>query len=58
MDIVGLSTAMSLANVQSDFGMAMLDKSLETMETMGDGMKKIMETSVNPHLGGNIDMSV
>ena len=58
MDIAALSTAMSLSNVQSDFGVAMLDKSLENMEIMGDGMKKIMETSVNPHLGGNIDVSV
>ncbi len=58
MDIAALSTSMSLANIQTDFGIAMLDKSLEIMEVMGDGMKKILETSVNPHLGGNFDMSV
>lgn len=58
MDIAALSTAISLAEVQTDFGIAMLDKSLETMESMGDGMKKILEASVNPHLGGNIDVSV
>lgn len=58
MDIAALSTAMSLANIQTDFGIAMLDKSLENMETMGDGIKKILETSVNPHLGGNIDVSI
>lgn len=58
MDIAALSTSMSLANIQTEFGIAMLDKSLEQMEVMGDGMKKILETSVNPHLGGNIDVSV
>ncbi len=58
MDIAALSTSMSLANIQTEFGIAMLDKSLENMEVMGDGMKKILETSVNPHLGGNIDVSV
>ena len=58
MDIAALSTAMSLTNIQTDFGIAMLDKSLENMEAMGDGMKKILETSVNPYLGGNIDVSV
>lgn len=58
MDIAALSTSMSLANIQTDFGIAMLDKSLENMEVMGDGIKKILETSVNPHIGGNFDMSV
>lgn len=58
MDIAALSTSMSLANIQTEFGIAMLDKSLENMEVMGDGMKKILETSVNPNLGGNIDVSV
>ena len=58
MDIAALSTSMSLADVQTEFGIAMLDKSIEQLETMGEGMKKILETSVNPHLGGNIDVSV
>lgn len=58
MDITALSSAMSLADVQTDFGMAMLDKSLDTMEVMGEGMKKMMEASVTPHIGGNIDVSV
>lgn len=58
MDIAALSTSMSLADVQTEFGIAMLDKSMEQLETMGEGMKKILETSVNPHLGGNIDVSV
>lgn len=57
MDIAALSTAMSMADVQTQFGMAMLDKSLENMETMGEGIQKILETSVNPHIGGNIDVS-
>lgn len=58
MDIAALSTSMSMANLQADFGVAMLDKSLEQLEVMGEGMEKILETSVNPHLGGNIDVSV
>jgi hypothetical protein len=57
MDIAALSTAMSMADVQTQFGMAMLDKSLENMETMGEGVQKILESSVNPHIGGNIDVS-
>ena len=57
MDIAALSTAKSMADVQTQFGMAMLDKSLENMETMGEGVQKILESSVNPHIGGNIDVS-
>lgn len=57
MDIAALSTAMSMANVQADVGVAMLSKSLDNMEAMGEGMQKILETSVNPYIGGNIDVS-
>lgn len=58
MDIAALSTEMSLTGVQYQVSVAMLDKSLEQMETMGDGMRKILESSVTPHIGGNIDISV
>lgn len=57
MDIAGLSTAMSTAEIKSDIGIAVLSKSLDTMETMGDGMRKMLEASVTPHIGGNIDVS-
>lgn len=56
MDIASLSTAMSMAELQTDFGVVMLSKSIDNMETMGEGMKKLLETSVNPHIGGNIDI--
>lgn len=58
MDIASLSTFLSMANVQNDFGVLMLSKQLDTVEDMGDSMIKLMEQSVNPHLGGNIDISV
>lgn len=58
MDIAALSTAMSTADLQSQYGVAMLSKSLDNMETMGEGLKKIMEASVTPYLGSNIDLTV
>ena len=58
MDIASISTAMSMANLQTDIGVAVLSKSMDNMETMGEGLKKILETSVNPHIGGNVDVSV
>ncbi len=58
MDIASLSTALSMTSVNNDVGTIMLSKQLDTMETMGDSMIKLMEQSVNPHIGGNIDISI
>lgn len=58
MDIASLSTAMSTQNVLNDFGVLMLSKTLDTVEDMGEGMTKIMESSVTPYLGQNIDYYV
>lgn len=58
MDIASLSTAMSTQNILNDVSVAMLSKSLDTVEDIGDGMVKIMESSVTPYLGQNIDYYV
>ena len=58
MDIAALSTAMNMAELQNDVGVAVLDKSMETVEELGEGMVKMMEASVMPGLGQNIDFSV
>ena len=58
IDIPALSMAMSQNKVMNDFSVAMLDKSLDTFNDLGDSMTKMMEQSVNPAIGGNIDISV
>lgn len=63
MDIPALSTAMSMSQVQYDFGVAMLSKSLDLTQQIGDGIVELMgsssmENSVTPYIGGNIDISV
>ncbi len=58
MDIAALSTAMSMTKLNNDIGVLMLGKQLDMAETMGDSMIKLMEQSVSPHLGGNIDISI
>ncbi len=58
MDITSLSTALSTTQLQNDVGVLMLGKQLDTVEVMGDSMIKMMEQSVNPHLGANIDISI
>lgn len=59
MEITGFSpAAMSAVNIMNDISVKVLSKNLDTMEALGDGMVKMMEMSVNPHIGGNIDISV
>jgi hypothetical protein len=61
LDIADLSMGMSQAKAVTDVGTAVLAKSLDMMETLGDGMvemmqRSMMENSVMPNLGGNIDI--
>jgi hypothetical protein len=58
MDIAALSMSLNQINTSSEVGVAMLSKALDTQETMGAEMVKMMEQSVNPHIGANIDVSV
>ncbi|MEG1847452.1 MAG: YjfB family protein [Lachnospiraceae bacterium] len=58
MDIPALSMAMAQTQLQTDIGTAMLSKSLDLGEEIGDGLAKIMEQSVTPDLGGTIDISL
>jgi len=60
MNITGLSMAISQINTKTDVGTALLSKSLDTNEQMGDGLikmidKSTMERSVNPNVGSNVD---
>lgn len=58
MDIAALSMDMHMIDLQSKVGTAILSKSLDTLESTGDSMIKMMEASVMPNLGQNIDVSV
>ena len=57
MEISGFSPmAMSAANVMNDISIKVLSNNLDTLESLGNGMVKMMEMSVSPHIGGNIDV--
>ena len=43
MDIAGLSTNLSTINVVNDVQVAVLRQSLDTLETSGDSLTKMME---------------
>ena len=58
MDIAALSSVRSQTALMDQVSTAVLSKSLDNMEVMGDGMKKILETSVQPQLGQNFDVSI
>lgn len=59
MDIsASLSPLAAHMQLPIDIGMAVLDMSMEDLKALGDGMKRMMELSVNPGLGANIDISV
>lgn len=62
MDIPGLSMNLSQINLQSQVGVAVLSKALDSAESSGDAMidmmSRSMELSVNPSVGANFDMSV
>ncbi|MBR6307000.1 MAG: YjfB family protein [Lachnospiraceae bacterium] len=60
MNIQGLSMAISQINTKSEVGTALLSKTMETNETIGEGLVKMidksaMERSVNPNVGSNVD---
>ncbi len=58
MDIAALSTSLSRINTSNDVGVVMLSKALDTQEKMGAEMIRMMEQSVTPHIGSNIDITV
>ena len=56
MDIPALSIAMSMDKVNTNWGIAMMSKALDTAEVTGEALTKMMEASVSPDLGQNIDI--
>ncbi len=58
MDIAAISTAMSQMNLTSQIGTAVLSMSMDMAESAGDGLVKVLESSVTPELGANIDIRI
>jgi len=61
MDIAGLSMNMAMMDVQSQVGIKMLSKAIDLGEELGAGVVDMvdaaaLERSVNPAVGGNIDI--
>lgn len=56
MSIEAYSIMQAQANVMNAVSVSMLKKTLDTQEMMGAQMTQMMELSVNPNLGANIDV--
>ena len=52
------SSSVSEGSLAYTVGTAMLGKTLDAVQGMGDSMVQMMERSVTPELGGNIDVYV
>lgn len=64
MDFSGMNAALSAVNSTSPSSVAgltsmkMLSNTIDASEQMGTELVKMMENSVTPYIGGNIDLSV
>nr|WP_297705191.1 YjfB family protein [uncultured Butyrivibrio sp.] len=62
MDIPALSMALSQNKLLTDVGVAMMAKSLDTMESAGEALVSTIdssaELSVNPNIGANFDIRI
>ena len=58
MDLACIWLDLSSTRVINNVQVAVLKKSLDTLESNGDGLTKMMEASVTPNLGQNIDIRV
>ncbi len=58
MNITSLSLGLSQMSVDNQVAVKVMDMSLDNYEKLGSEMTKMMELSVNPSVGQNIDLSV
>lgn len=58
LDIASYSIMNSQANVMGGVGVQMLKKTMNLQQMQGDQIVQMMERSVNPGLGQNIDIRV
>ncbi|MGP4040705.1 YjfB family protein [Gracilibacillus sp. D59] len=56
MDVAAMSIAMNQAQVKQQASVSLMDKALDQAESQSSDMIKMLESSVQPHLGNNIDI--
>ena len=56
MDIAALSMALSQMNVRQEATVSVMKKSMDQAQSGGQDMIKMLEQSVQPHIGGSVDL--
>ncbi|EGA88996.1 hypothetical protein GPDM_12247 [Planococcus donghaensis MPA1U2] len=56
MDIAALSMALSQASVKTEANVSIMKKTIDQAETNGNDVVKMLEQSVQPHIGGKFDI--
>ena len=56
MDIAALSMALSQMNVRTEANVSIVKKTIDQAETNGQDVVKMLEQSVQPHIGGRLDI--
>lgn len=58
MDIAALSMGLSQMKLANEVGASVMKLAMDTVTSQSAEMTKMMETSVNPHIGGSIDIKL
>ena len=58
MEIPSIPNLMTSQGLPDQIAIKVLSMNLDAMEVSGDSMRKMMEMSVAPNLGGTIDISL
>lgn len=58
MSIASLSTDLAMSKTMSAVSTAVMKQTMDTNEALGTEMVKMMEKSVTPHLGNNVDVKL
>lgn len=58
MDIAKLSILMNQSQIKHQASLSVMKKTMDTAELQSEQMIRMLEMSVQPHLGGQIDMKV
>ena len=58
MDITALSMSLSQMKVANQASISVLKLTMDTAQEQMEDMTKIMEQSVNPHIGSNLDLKL
>jgi putative motility protein YjfB-like len=58
MDIAALSTSLSQGKIMSQVNISLSKMGMDLAKQQGQALTKLMESSVNPNIGANIDIKL